>query len=178
MTFIYGIIIFFLCVGFGLIIFSVFRKEEKTDYDFFQAENTLSLVNEAIEEVDNAIEHLNKLSLDVFKEFDEKYQELLFLYQLLEEKKSGVGKSYDVLPSDLAYEVGEAGVVLKAPEMPEEQEFKPSQTVYYNNPRLAEIQSLRNSGFSISEISKKLRMGQGEVKLIIELGNFGDADLS
>ena len=38
-----------------------------------------------------------------------------------------------------------------------------------NNPKLKEIIKLREEGKNISEISKSLNIGQGEVKLIMEL---------
>ena len=40
----------------------------------------------------------------------------------------------------------------------------------FKNPNLEKIRSMRAQGLSIAEISKALNMGQGEIKLILELG--------
>lgn len=63
-------------------------------------------------------------------------------------------------------------------DIPDETEIYPevsnpgklSKKIVYDNPKLDEIQKLSNEGLSLAQISKKLNMGQGEVKLIMELG--------
>lgn len=149
MGFISYILIVFICIGFALIVFSFVKKEEKNKFDFSEIESFTELVNKSIEEVDDAIEQLNKLSDNVFKEFEEKYQELLFLYQLIDEKKIKIDRKIDNQsnPKNLK-----------------------NVNFIYKNPHLEEIKKLQMQGMTVSDISKKLNMGKGEVKFIMELG--------
>lgn len=134
MDYIMIIIIIILAIGLGIVIYSIFMKDN-------ELENRFSTL-----EADNAMDEFNNLSKDVFTEFDEKYKELLFLYEMLDSKKN-----------DSTKEVKEA--VKKAEE-------KISIMV---NPKLKEILELKNKGMSISNIAKTLNMGQGEVQLILNL---------
>lgn len=148
MDFVSIVLIFLICVGVGFVFYSIIKKDEKESDDFLKVEAVNALINKSIEEADSAIEQLNGLSNDVFKEFEEKYQELLFLYQLIDEKKimTETNSSYNKKIDNKS------------------KEFK------FNNSNLDEIKKLQAQGMSLSEISKKLGMGQGEVKFIMELG--------
>lgn len=148
MGFINYILIIFVFVGFALIVFSFVKKENKNGHDLSQLESISDFVNKSIEEVDNAIEHLNKLSNNVFEEFEEKYQELLFLYKQIDEKKDKIDKSNNS----------------------KSKSHNKSVNFVYDNPHLEEIKKLQMQGMSVLDISKKLNMGQGEVKFIMELG--------
>ncbi len=170
MPFIYSMIIVCLIIGFGFIIFSIFRREDKSSSNFFEVEAVVQLINTSIQEADNAIENLNTLSNDIFKEFDEKYQELLFLYQILEEKKSEIARPLDIQASGALVDGDTKPETHVKPKTKNKNKTK---TVQYGNPRLFEIKAMRDNGLSVSEIAKELDMGQGEVKMIIELGNLG-----
>lgn len=134
MDYIMVVIIIMLLAGLGIVIYSIFMKDTATG------------VSVSVD-ADKAIDELNNLSKDVFTEFDEKYKELLFLYEMLDSKKN-----------DSKKEVQEA--VKKA-------ETKMSVMI---NPKLKEIMELKNKGMSVSQIARALNMGQGEVQLIINLG--------
>lgn len=161
MTFVSVILIVLICVGFALIIYALFNKESNNNsIDLSDIEAVTELINRSVSEADGAIEQLNSLSESIFKEFDEKYQELLFLYQMIQEKKQTVlmnNSFIDIQDETEIYpEVSNPG--------------KLSKKIVYDNPKLDEIQKLSNEGLSLAQISKKLNMGQGEVKLIMELG--------
>lgn len=161
MTFVSIILIVLICVGFALIIYALFNKESNNNsIDLSDIEAVTELINRSVSEADGAIEQLNSLSESIFKEFDEKYQELLFLYQMIQEKKQAVlmNNSFIDIPdeTEIYPEVSNPG--------------KLSKKIVYDNPKLDEIQKLSNEGLSLAQISKKLNMGQGEVKLIMELG--------
>ncbi len=144
------ILICLIFIGFALIIFSVFKKEEAFKLNLDEAKGAELLLNKAIDDADNAIEELNKLCSDAFDEFEEKYQEMLFLYQMIEEKKKEEFSSEE----NLNFIVSN----------------KEKNKSNYSNPKLKDIRKLQKQGLSIPEIAKKLNMGQGEVKLISELG--------
>ncbi len=152
------ILILLMCVGIGLIIFSALNKKglKKGNNDYFEANASVQLVKQAILDADNAIEQLNKISSNVFEEFEEKYQELLFLYQMIDDMKEKREKVD--FRANSANESGFAGNVGHR------------QKTYFKNPNLEKIKSMYEQGLSISEISKALNMGQGEIKLILELG--------
>lgn len=140
------ILVCLIFVGFALIIFAVFRKEDNFKFNIDEAKEKEILLNKSISDADNAIDELNKFCSDAFEEFEEKYQEMLFLYQMIEEKKKET-------INDVAY----------GSKMPKGKSN-------YNNPKLKEIRMLQKQGLSTAEIAKKLNMGQGEIRLISELG--------
>ncbi len=149
------VLIILLCVGFVFIVIGVLKKETKDNDEFFiEAGQSIKLVKDAVKDADNAVEQLNLLTEDMLNEFDEKYQELIFLYQLIDDMKNLESKDYT---SDF-YENNN--------DMKKDNK-KYNNTI--NNPKLKEIIKLREEGKNISEISKSLNIGQGEVKLIMEL---------
>ena len=133
MDYITAVIVVMLLAGLAILVYSVFMKDSE-------------LVRES-SDTDRAIDELNNLSKDVFTEFDEKYKELLFLYEMMDSKKN-----------DSKREVREAA---------REAETKMSVFV---NPKLKDIMELKSKGMSVNQIAKTLNMGQGEVQLIINLG--------
>ncbi len=78
------ILIVLICVGLGLVVFALLKKENGNNDDYLEMGASAQLIKKAAEDADNAMEQLDALSKSVFAEFDEKYQELLFLYQMIE----------------------------------------------------------------------------------------------
>jgi len=151
----YIILTLLILVGIGLVVFACLSRkktENKTD-NYFEANASVQLVKQAIDDADNAIEQLNKISSDVFQEFEEKYQELLFLYQMIDDMKEKREK--------VDFKADSSGS-LESENLTERNIFK--------NPNFEKIKNMQAQGLSVSEISKALNMGQGEVKLILELG--------
>ena len=152
------IMVLLIIVGIVLVVFACMSKnksENKNDY--FEANAAVQLVKQAVDDADNAIEQLNKISSNVFEEFEEKYQELLFLYQMIDDMKEKRDK-YDFNTSTRTNDSFEKRQVFL------------SERNYFKNPNLDKIKNMQEQGLSVSEISKALNMGQGEVKLILELG--------
>ena len=152
----YIILVLLILVGIGLVIFACITKKSSKDQtdNYFEANASVQLVKQAIDDADNAIEQLNKISSDVFEEFEEKYQELLFLYQMIDdmkEKREKVDFKTDSPDNFQSYE-------------------KQTRSNSFKNPNFEKIKNMQAQGLSISEISKALNMGQGEIKLILELG--------
>lgn len=148
------ILILLICVGIGLIIFACLgRKDNKLYNNSSEFDDAFKLAQQAISDADNAIEQINKLSSDVFSEFEEKYQELLFLYQMIDDLKQNFQSV------DLNTNINNNNYLSDYDEKN-----------YVENPDFAKIKAMYQKGLSISEISKVLGMGQGEVKLILDLG--------
>lgn len=167
MTFISGVLIFFICVGFGLIIFSIFRKEnaKNSGLGVTELENAVTLADKSVEEADKAMEELNKLSQSIFEELEEKYQEILFLYQMLDEKQNEAKKDVGTIKSASEDNLKKSSGTTRSGKTKSQ-----SKAEVYTNPKLEEIMKLKQEGMSVSEIAQKLDMGKGEVKLISELG--------
>ena len=69
------ILVLLIIIGIILVIFAyASKKKDSGDNDYFEANASVQLVKQAIEDADNAIEQLNKMSSNVFEEFEEKYQ--------------------------------------------------------------------------------------------------------
>jgi len=137
--------------GVALVIASFFMQgaQKPGDDNYIRVAENLRTLNASVEEADNAAEELHKLTDSAMKELDNKYQELLFLYNLIDEKKKELYTIYK-----------ETGA------RPEPRVKKP-----LKHPKHQEIKNLLGEGLAVNEIAKKLGMGQGEVSLILELGN-------
>ena len=113
------------------------------------ADEAVKAVENSVREADNAAEELNKLADSVMGELDNKYQELLFLYNMIDEKK----KELYNMPAVKNTKKAEPGL----------------RTRTINHPKQKEIIKLNSEGAPLPEIAKRLAMGQGEVKLILDL---------
>lgn len=154
-------------------------------------------VSKAIEELDAALDaavtEINKLGALVKSEVDEKYKLVLFLYDLVEGKQKKIEESVDgeVISEMFAKYIEAHGTKLrlmteppKSPEKtkkiePDETESKPEtilkvtpkpqKPLEFSNPKHKQIWQMRENGQNVPEIAKELGMGQGEVKLILDL---------
>lgn len=147
-------------VGIALVIFSLILPKteppkESKQLPAINAEKTVELsIIQAEKSIEKSIEEFDKMSREVFEQLDQKYQELLFLYSLIDEKKSEIANLYS-----------ETSKIQQLPVLkPEKQE------VIVSSPKHQEVKKLVQKGHDISEIAKMLGIGQGEVKLILDLG--------
>jgi len=148
-----------IVIGIGFIIFSIiqFRKPEESSNN--QLDKTMQKLVTAIGEADDAIEEINKLSGGVLEEINVKYQELLYLYSLIDEKEKQLSSTYkkvDISVNDISG----MNTLVRAPNI----------AFNINNPKHKQIMDLSSSGLNVSEIAKRLNLGQGEVRLILQLG--------
>ena len=187
-----------LLMAFSAFIFHLLtRKEEAVDEEEIAIE-----VDKAAE---TALEEIVKTSQSALDEMNQKYQELLFLYQLMEEKKQNLEAMPTVAKVDAEQPVSDAQPVSEIEPVSEAQPVDDSaspiemfhqieaavesakvdiigdekaeeadevveEVVLPHNPKYEKIKELQAEGFSISEIARHLNMGQGEVKLFIDLG--------
>lgn len=171
-------IMFFISVGIGivLIIFSLILnkndKKEKINIDSAQSDLVTEKQNgllKIIEDADDAIEQLNGLSKSVFKQQEEKYQELLYLYQIIDEKKQELSEVWEKTISletfrDISTKNGSNEIL---------NNIETANNFVTSNPLYNEIIALYNEGMTITQIAKQLNIGQGEVSLMLELKRRG-----
>ncbi len=170
--------IFFILVFIGLILIvsSIFVDRKKfKDVDFKKISNFIDKQNDlikSIDDVDDAIEQLNGISKHIFKEQEDKYEELLYLYKFIDEKKQELSELYDkiILLKDTNTR---NNINSNAFYSNNTQNKKPKKALTHNEKHL-EIINLYNQGKTISEIAKTLNIGKGEVSLILELKNRGE----
>ncbi|MCL2415176.1 MAG: hypothetical protein FWD01_00010 [Defluviitaleaceae bacterium] len=110
MDFFQWILIIFLICGVALVVYSLrnfYGTKTESDHSEGVADveidsqlaEKLSTYKNYVTEADEAINELNDVSRSVFREFDNKYQELLFLYNLVEEKKQELATPLSLLVS-------------------------------------------------------------------------------
>ncbi len=166
-----SILIFFIIVGSIITIISFFipNNQKVAQTNINDSEKLLSLdesLNKTVDDADNALENLNDMSKHIFNEFNDKYQEFLFLYQMLDDKKNEVATLYN---RRVTYD--DDGQEAKVPQTASEfASSNQNSNLKHVLPRYNEIITLTDKGMSVAEIAKNLGMGQGEVNFILQLG--------
>jgi hypothetical protein len=95
MDFFIYILILMLVVGAFFVIYGGFAKKEpaagqEEKEELLSLTQKLDTLESSVYEADEAVHMLGDMSKNVFKEFDSKYQELLFLYNLVDEKQKNL----------------------------------------------------------------------------------------
>lgn len=155
-------------VGIILIIISIIlslkkdnspQKPPQNDFlDLTLADKLQNDLLKTIDEADDTIEQLNGISKNILEEQEEKYKELLYLYQLIDEKKQELNNLYQNLNLDNQEDTSYKD--LKIDDM--------ISKFISTNPKFAQIVDLSAEGKTEVEIAKQLNIGQGEVKFILE----------
>ena len=172
MTLYDGMILTFILIGIIIIIVSfLFSK-----YDHFVEEEEnkrhTKRVDERIDydEVRDKILELNEYGEFLKDELDKKHKELLFLYQMILEKQKEmqidslekqVGLSIEETPKAEQKSASNKSNALMTDKMLVEDKSK----INYNK----EILDLSLAGYKTHEIAKKLKIGQGQVQLVLNL---------
>lgn len=159
-----------IVIGIVLIIVSLFlsgvRKNDGQDYARSNAAAGNDVVNElnaSLSEADKTIEELNSTAKSILKDVDEKYQELMFLYSLVDEMKKDAAKMYAGLH---ATEI-ETAKPYEPPVAARHEDF-PRSVEFYSE-KQQRVAELFKQGLTMAEIAKSLGIGQGEVKMILDL---------
>ncbi len=119
----------------------IFAEQEKA------VENLQKQISENMSGIETFKEQINSRTDEIFKQLDDKYQEILFLYSLIDNKKQELADYYSKTPETKA-ETPRTRVVSK---------------------KHKEIIDHYSNGESCADIAKKLNIGQGEVRLVLEL---------
>lgn len=176
-------ILFFISaiVGIILVVISLILGVKRTEeIEMNQLDSTTEKQNElikVIEDADDAIEQLNSVSKSIFEEQEQKYQELLYLYQIIDDKKQELLNIFDKITSieskrDLNEDIKEESFKVTDINNKNDKEDENGFTV--TDSKHNEIIDLYNSGHTVTQIAQQLNMGQGEVSLIIELNKRGE----
>lgn len=136
---------------------------------------SLAQVDEA---ADAALQEINKTSRLVLDEIEERYQSMLFLYNLLEEKKKEVTALVEQAKEEAkASSTARASVKSKATMPIAGYKAMPLPSVPASSPRVSgnarheKVRALYREGMSIADIAKQMKAGQAEVHLILNVGN-------
>ncbi|MDR3239645.1 MAG: hypothetical protein LBT44_06110 [Clostridiales bacterium] len=116
-----------------------------------ETESVVKSIRESVQEADQATEELHKTAKAIFAEMEEKRQELLVLFYMIEDRKKGMQPDRAEAP-------------LK------ERTFMDGGEESKANLKAGKINALHEQGMSEAQIAKSLGIGQGEVKLILNLG--------
>jgi len=157
--FLYMLIIM-LIIGAVLVVATSlgFGKSAEDEKDIAEK---LDVLENSVADADELITELNDKSKNVMKEFENKYQELLFLYNLIDEKQKNIGDGF-VSPIKPKTSGGVDIVIDDS-----------SKAGSMLNPKFANVLQMSRDGKSVEEIAKHLNMGKGEVGLILTFGGGG-----
>lgn len=159
-------VIFILCIVFGFILMVyaliLAQKNVNEKNEIFTIEEGIKKIKVSINEADKTIDELNRLAEQVFLQFDEKKKDFLFLYDLIEQKEQSIASKVNIVVDKdfLQNEDANSG----------DNSSSIKSSIKYENPLLKQILEMEQKGMSISEISKALNVGQGEIELILTLG--------
>lgn len=168
-------------LGKNISLDQVFVKEEIQDFN----DSIINKLNEVREETLNATEdELSRLSNEkimavsefsdqILEKIDRNHEEVVFLYKMLNDKEKEIKETVKEanIVQRLSKEQESDTVEAKAveadnPSFTSKEKDMSDSEVFNNN---EEILSLYSEGKSIIEISRLLSLGQGEVKLVIDL---------
>ncbi len=148
-------------IGIAFIIMSFIVKERIQTVNTIipsvsaKTQDSMDAFDAVSKEVNGKIMELNDYTDFVHKEMENKHKELLFLYQLISEKEK------DITSDDVKQLKTHVKETLK----PKRQKISLNEGNNHNKA----IISLYQQGYNVTEIAKKLSIGKGEVKLVIDL---------
>jgi len=119
-------------------------------------ETMLKRMEDHLSEIDKTLEDFHSTANTAIAELDDKYQEMLFLYSLIDDKKKEVMDIYNNEPKPAQ----------KTPAKPRQAPEKNRAS----HPRRKDILNLSKQGLSVAEIAQELNVGQDMVSLILEMG--------
>lgn len=173
-------ILFFISaiVGIILVVISLILGVKRTEeIEMNQLDSTTEKQNElikVIEDADDAIEQLNSVSKSIFEEQEQKYQELLYLYQIIDDKKQELLNVFDKVTSVEFKENLNEDIKKESFKVTDINNKKDENNFVATNSKHNEIIDLYNSGHTVTQIAQQLNIGQGEVSLIIKLNKRGE----
>ena len=164
----------------GLAVVTLFalngvRIVKKRERLYLSDENAAKSSLEKIDSAtDNALSEIEKTANLVLGDINEKYQAMLFLYNLLDEKKKEINAITEIkIPKRQAAEAIEepAPNKVQTPPAAATYERKPKQRAPRTkiNTRYDKVLKMHDDGLSVAEIAKNLNIGQGEVQLTMDL---------
>lgn len=146
-----------ICIMYALVVFS--RNKPAAEEDYLE-KSILTSIEDKTDEIDKTIDEFDKVSGEVLTQLNEKYNELLFLYSLIDDKKAAMAGIRDNEPQ----------IAKKLSEFAELSQISADDGKKFKNAKHDEVNNLIEQGISVADAAKRLGIGQGEVRLILELG--------
>jgi peptidoglycan hydrolase CwlO-like protein len=150
--------IFIMMIGsIVLVIGFVFVKEKEDTSDVGVSDEWIYTKRELqtmMNEADDLLKELNDISSYIMDEIDKKHKDLLFLYQLIEEKQKDLVETTKEKTTEDHHKIADSSV-----------RFQKDEKHMYSN----KIFQLYEEGKDIAAIAKELNIGKGEVELVLEL---------
>ncbi len=162
-------------------IFLIIKEQKDREKLELRLDEAFNSINIALETFDVQTTDFNKTVELIFREIEEKYQELFLLYGLIEEQKNSVGemskeriallKSADgsKVSADASSEIENKLIEAK----PEAKAEAPKPTLHkdflFKNKNAEQIFKLSDEGMGVADIAKKLSIGAGEVQLLLNI---------
>jgi ATP/maltotriose-dependent transcriptional regulator MalT len=171
------VLLLFIILGIILTSISLFfitkknnnYKENYFEKKYYEAENVKKNLDTSIKQIDESIEHFEKYSKSVFDEIEQRYQELLFLYKLIDDKKQEMADNY--YSKKIVEKEASTNSFTNISEKEENNDnLKNTINPKFVTVRNKDIIDMSKSGLSIPEIAKRLNIGQGEVKIVLDMG--------
>jgi len=173
MDFFIFVLIVMMAVGAFFVLYSAFCRnrddnaaaDTTADFGFASLEERLNSLEATVTEADEAAASLDDMTKNAFKEFDDKYQTLLFLYNMIDDKQKTMAQR----------EINAAIAPV--------QQLRPSadplaelvtRRKSASNPKYDIVFKMQADGKTPDEIAKELGMGKGQVALILNLGGAAD----
>ena len=135
------------------------RREHKRAEDDDAARTAVEKIDNAADMVINEINNTARLALD---EINEKYQAMVFLYSLLDEKKKEIS-ALTASNTEARPAAGSRKAAVTA------SNNRPAALPIEKNAHHKRVMALYQEGLSVSEIAKRLGIGRGEVQLMVDL---------
>ncbi|MBC7959013.1 MAG: hypothetical protein H7X94_04025 [Vallitaleaceae bacterium] len=161
-----GMTIVLIILGIGAIVLSFYKDQKPVSSTYknksVNEQEQYEEYSARIEEVNKKILELNEYSEFMKSELDKKHKELLFLYQLIHEKTKEIKSLGDIVitESSSIEQNPETDVTLAIP-------TQAAEIQKFNNNKM--ILQLSQRGYSVKDIAQTLEIGQGEVKLVLDL---------
>ncbi len=190
-------IIILIVVGLVLICTSIFliikeqKQREKLD---LRLDEAFTSINTALETFDVQSTDFNKTVELIFREIEDKYQELFLLYGLIEDQKNSLSElsknssnmlkkaELEKVSANLSKDISNKIVGVKSVETTEvvtkpleaisktsEATTQLNKEFIFKNKNAEQIFKLSDQGMTVGEIAKILSIGKGEVQLLLNI---------
>ncbi|MDR3091348.1 MAG: hypothetical protein LBU36_03995 [Clostridiales bacterium] len=158
-------------IGAGAALFAaVFIPDEKQSVKIsplLETEGSIRALSDAQDEAEKTIDDLSHFMQSATKEIEDKYQEMLFMYNLIDEKRAELAKLYmEERSGERRQKRAEPAPEAPLPPLPEKKRGE-RERAFAQDSKYNEVLKLHGEGLSVQEISKKINVGQGEVSLIV-----------
>ncbi|WP_058485181.1 DUF6115 domain-containing protein [Defluviitalea phaphyphila] len=186
-----SMLLFLVVVGIIMLIIGIFFIKEKQNINAYliddKQEEIDKQLNDKIEEADKMLQELNEFSSYLKSDVEKKYKELLFLYQLIDEKEKNISNLYylenqkvvsdvDKIEENIQEDIEEDikknkdNIETNLEKNNKENMGENTQeSMILNNKNYDNIIKLYKRGVNPTDIAKELDIGKGEVELVLSL---------